>query len=301
MSYSFPVLENDELLPCLEEMEIPITAAQLGKPTYEVVAPIFENILVNLTGITRCGAARGPGIAQSRAAEPGAARARARCCCCAMRAGRRPPAVAPGPPPAARQRGAQPARVCGHRRFRVPRAARRVDRGAQLLRAAQPAHGRVRRPRLRHEGAPAAAARPAARAARRGRGARRGRRPTLSYGPAAAECAACRQGLRAPCLRERRPGPTARPRLQDVHKPETQRLRRHLSAVINFAKFREEKLVAYAELQARRPAAAREGDVCSCRGEGCTRVRALRGWRGAHRPQALADAALPWADLLSAP
>lgn len=51
--YSFPVLENDELLPCLEEMEIPITAAQLAKPTYEVVGPIFENILVNLTGITR--------------------------------------------------------------------------------------------------------------------------------------------------------------------------------------------------------------------------------------------------------
>jgi hypothetical protein len=33
--------------------------------------------------------------------------------------------------------------------------------------------------------------------------------------------------------------------VQDIHKPETARLRRHLSAVINFAKFREEKLVAY--------------------------------------------------------
>jgi len=33
--------------------------------------------------------------------------------------------------------------------------------------------------------------------------------------------------------------------LQDVYKPESARLRRHLSAVINFAKFREEKLVAY--------------------------------------------------------
>lgn len=36
---------------------------------------------------------------------------------------------------------------------------------------------------------------------------------------------------------------------QDVYKPESARLRRHLSAIINFAKFREEKLVAYAELQ----------------------------------------------------
>jgi hypothetical protein len=39
--------------------------------------------------------------------------------------------------------------------------------------------------------------------------------------------------------------------LQDVFKPESARLRRHLSAVINFAKFREEKLVAYTEMQAR--------------------------------------------------
>lgn len=52
--YSFPILENDELLPCMEEMEIPLTAAQLAKPTYEVVGPLFESVLVSLTGITRC-------------------------------------------------------------------------------------------------------------------------------------------------------------------------------------------------------------------------------------------------------
>ncbi len=46
------------------------------------------------------------------------------------------------------------------------------------------------------------------------------------------------------------PPPTPHPP-QDVHKPDSARLRRHLSAIINFAKFREEKLVAYAELQAR--------------------------------------------------
>ena len=51
--YSFPILENDELLPCLEEMEIPLTGAQLAKPAYEVVAPLFESILINLTGVTR--------------------------------------------------------------------------------------------------------------------------------------------------------------------------------------------------------------------------------------------------------
>eukprot|EP00890_Picochlorum_soloecismus_P000917 jgi/Picsp_1/1826/NSC_05293-R1_protein len=37
--------------------------------------------------------------------------------------------------------------------------------------------------------------------------------------------------------------------LKDVHKPDAQRLRRNLSAIINFAKFREEKLIAYTELQ----------------------------------------------------
>jgi len=37
--------------------------------------------------------------------------------------------------------------------------------------------------------------------------------------------------------------------VQDICKPESLRLRRNLSAVINFAKFREEKLVPYTEMQ----------------------------------------------------
>lgn len=37
--------------------------------------------------------------------------------------------------------------------------------------------------------------------------------------------------------------------LRDLHKPEAPRLKRNLSAIINFAKFREEKLAAYTELQ----------------------------------------------------
>eukprot|EP00878_Enallax_costatus_P013072 GHUV01013660.1.p1 GENE.GHUV01013660.1~~GHUV01013660.1.p1 ORF type:complete len:449 (+),score=217.15 GHUV01013660.1:423-1769(+) len=51
--FSFPILENDELLPCMEEMEIPLTAAQLAKPTYDVVGPLFESVLISLTGVTR--------------------------------------------------------------------------------------------------------------------------------------------------------------------------------------------------------------------------------------------------------
>ena len=38
---------------------------------------------------------------------------------------------------------------------------------------------------------------------------------------------------------------------QDIFKPEPPRLRRHLSAIINFAKFREEKALAFQELQVR--------------------------------------------------
>eukprot|EP00775_Hariotina_reticulata_P004190 gene4190-4438_t len=37
----------------MEEMEIPVTAAQLAKPTHDVVGPLFETVLISLTGITR--------------------------------------------------------------------------------------------------------------------------------------------------------------------------------------------------------------------------------------------------------
>lgn len=38
-------------------------------------------------------------------------------------------------------------------------------------------------------------------------------------------------------------------RTQDICKPDPGRLRRNLSAIINFAKFREEKLAPYVEAQ----------------------------------------------------
>jgi kinetochore protein Nuf2 len=52
--FSFPILENEELMNCLEEMELSLDPAQLSKPTFEVVKPLFENALTNLSGITRC-------------------------------------------------------------------------------------------------------------------------------------------------------------------------------------------------------------------------------------------------------
>lgn len=38
--------------------------------------------------------------------------------------------------------------------------------------------------------------------------------------------------------------------LQDIHKPDPTRLRRNLSAVLNFAMFREDQLTVYTQLQA---------------------------------------------------
>ena len=36
--------------------------------------------------------------------------------------------------------------------------------------------------------------------------------------------------------------------MKDILTPDPKRVRRHLSAIINFAKFREERLVMYSEL-----------------------------------------------------
>lgn len=134
--YSFPILENDELLPCLEEMEIPLSAADLAKPTYEIVRPLFENVLTTLTGITR----------------------------------------------------------------------------EELNQPVFTAIDAFEFPELHDESV-----------------------PCLNFFRQLGRLLS-NTGVRDFNLR-------------DVYKPETQRLRRHLSAIVNFAKFREEKLVAYAEMQ----------------------------------------------------
>ncbi|KAK9808328.1 hypothetical protein WJX73_002253 [Symbiochloris irregularis] len=52
-SYSFPVLSDQELVPWLREFDMPLTAAQLAKPTYELVKPVFEIAVAALVGVTR--------------------------------------------------------------------------------------------------------------------------------------------------------------------------------------------------------------------------------------------------------
>ncbi|GAX76844.1 hypothetical protein CEUSTIGMA_g4290.t1 [Chlamydomonas eustigma] len=51
--FSFPLLENDELLQSLGSMELQIDTTTLSKPTYEAIRPVFEQLVIELTGVTR--------------------------------------------------------------------------------------------------------------------------------------------------------------------------------------------------------------------------------------------------------
>jgi hypothetical protein len=51
--YSFPILSEREVAQCLHELGMAATVDQLIKPTYELVQPIYENLVTALTGITR--------------------------------------------------------------------------------------------------------------------------------------------------------------------------------------------------------------------------------------------------------
>eukprot|EP00899_Mesostigma_viride_P008740 jgi/Mesvir1/17868/Mv12945-RA.1 len=53
MSFSFPILNNQEILACLAELDLHIPEADLLKPTYEVIRPVFEGIVQLLVGVTR--------------------------------------------------------------------------------------------------------------------------------------------------------------------------------------------------------------------------------------------------------
>lgn len=53
MSYSFPLLNANEILTYLGEMDMSLTEAQLLKPTYETVRPVYESLVTLCMGITR--------------------------------------------------------------------------------------------------------------------------------------------------------------------------------------------------------------------------------------------------------
>ena len=51
--YSFPILTDREVAQCLHELGLNASVEQLGKPTFEFVQPIYENLVTALVGITR--------------------------------------------------------------------------------------------------------------------------------------------------------------------------------------------------------------------------------------------------------
>lgn len=74
--------------------------------------------------------------------------------------------------------------------------------------------------------------------------------------------------------------------LRDLYKPEAQRLRRNLSAIINFAKFREEKLIAYTELQEQFEALVNQKDAAEAEHVALqAELAALKASRAAELPE----------------
>ena len=53
-TYCFPILSDQELAYFMRELDMPLTVAQLAKPTYEAVKPAFEHAIMTLVGTTRC-------------------------------------------------------------------------------------------------------------------------------------------------------------------------------------------------------------------------------------------------------
>jgi hypothetical protein len=53
MHYSFPILERKEIVSYLLDAGISLEEQHLVKPSIEAVWPLYENLVLNLMGITR--------------------------------------------------------------------------------------------------------------------------------------------------------------------------------------------------------------------------------------------------------
>lgn len=53
MASSYPVLDNKQLLTCLNEMDVKLTAEQLMKPTPDVVRNAYEHLVTMLLGVEK--------------------------------------------------------------------------------------------------------------------------------------------------------------------------------------------------------------------------------------------------------
>lgn len=53
MASSYPILDNKQLLTCLNEMDVKLTAEQLIKPTPDVVRNAYEHLVIMLLGVEK--------------------------------------------------------------------------------------------------------------------------------------------------------------------------------------------------------------------------------------------------------
>ena len=51
--YSFPLLSNGDIIGCIEELGSDLREQELLRPTYEVLRPVYENLVMMLVGMTR--------------------------------------------------------------------------------------------------------------------------------------------------------------------------------------------------------------------------------------------------------
>ena len=74
--YSFPLLSEREISVSLGELGMTVGPDHFAKPTYELVQPVYENLVAVLMGLSRCGGVFGEGCVRDHA----------RCCCdvCAL-------------------------------------------------------------------------------------------------------------------------------------------------------------------------------------------------------------------------
>lgn len=244
-SFGTPLFAEKDIVIFLSELGMSASAEQLGKPTYEFVQPIFENLVTALMGVTRCAAAAG-------------------CCLCTWVSG-----------------SLQPHTYTRYWSYRANRPAQRRRRPTRLTAAIPTTAARScssrcswrstrwssrscttrASPRWPSSATSAACWRPQACATSASRHGVLGEAGVcmcwVHVGPSgtgprgvvppspprAAHAAACGSTERCPHILSPPPRP------QDLYKPEGPRLRRHLSAILNFAMFREEKLAAYTALQ----------------------------------------------------
>lgn len=54
MSFSFPILGNEELVASLEELHVPLDEKALEKPAYESVKPAYDALVQSLVGVSWC-------------------------------------------------------------------------------------------------------------------------------------------------------------------------------------------------------------------------------------------------------